>query len=111
MLYDLERVKRNIASAETLDLLDRVTAFRKGLEPEAVALIEEELTRRGVSAEDVLDHAEHLNREAIHLSDGTAARCAQCQRHAVVRCWGWHRVWGVLPLFPRVYYYCAGHRP
>jgi hypothetical protein len=79
--------------------------------PEAIVLIEEELVRRGVSAEDVLAHAEHLKREAIFLPDGTTARCARCERPAVARIWAWQRWWGWLPIFPRWFYYCAEHRP
>ena len=51
MLADPERMKRNIHEADTLDLLDRITAFRQGLEPDAVALIEDELRQRGISAD------------------------------------------------------------
>ena len=109
MLSDPERMKRNIHDAQTLDLLDRVTAFRPGLEPQAVGWIEEELVQRGISAEDVLAHADHFSRNAIYLSDGTAARCSFCARPAVARDWGWHRFWGLVPVFPRRYYYCADH--
>jgi len=111
MLSDSDRMKRNIHEADTLDLLDRVTAFRQGMEPGAVALIEDELRRRGVSADDLLSHAEQIHRHAIQLSDGSPARCSFCARPAVARNWGWHRIWGVLPLFPRRYYYCDTHRP
>src|SRR5262245_9249462 len=111
MLYDLERVKRNIESAETTDLLDRITAYRQGMEPDAIAQIEDELRRRGVTAEDILAHAEHWQRQAIRRSDGLPARCLVCARPAVSQSWGWHRLWGVLPLFPRLYYYCAAHLP
>ena len=34
------------------------------------------------------------------LPDGTAVRCSFCHRPAVAEGWGWHRLWGVLPLFP-----------
>lgn len=109
MLYDLERVKQNIAKAETVELLDRITAFRQGIEPDAVELIEDELVRRGVSADDVLAHGEQLERSAIQRADGTAARCSFCDRPAVAKSWGWHRLWHILPFFPRQYYYCARH--
>ena len=111
MLYDRERVKRNIREAETIDLLDRITAYREGMEPEAIAEIEDELRRRGVTAEDILAHAEHWQRQAVRHPDGLPARCAFCARPAVAQGWGWHRLWGLLPLFPRRYYYCADHRP
>src|SRR5262245_49520354 len=43
MRLDLEKVRANARAASTEDLLDRVTVFRDGLEPEAVAVLEEEL--------------------------------------------------------------------
>jgi hypothetical protein len=111
MSLDLECVKRNIHDAGTTDLLDRITAFRQGMEPEAVALIEDELRQRGVTTEDVLAHADELTRTAVYLSDGTAACCSSCQRPAVVRIRGWHHVWSWLPVFPQTHYYCANHKP
>jgi len=111
MGLDLERVQRNIRDAETSDLLDRITAYRPGMDPEAIALIEEELRRRGVTAEDLLTHAEHLKRTAIYLPNGTAARCCRCARPASVREDGWHYLWGWLPVIPRAYYNCANHAP
>jgi hypothetical protein len=113
MLSDPERLKRNIQEAGTQDLLDRITAFRKGMEPEAVVMIEEELIKRGVDPEDVMNHWEEVKRDAIVLSDGMPARCSFCPRPAVAQRWGWHFSWGrILPVFrPRHYYYCAAHRP
>jgi len=113
MLDDPERVKRNIQDAQTHDLLDRITAFRQGMEPEAVAMIEEELMKRGVASDDVMAHWEEAKRDAIYLSDGLPARCSFCARPAVAQRWGWHFAWGrILPVFrPRHYYYCADHEP
>jgi hypothetical protein len=45
------------------------------------------------------------------LPDGTAVGCSFCHRPAVAEGWGWHRLWGLLPVFPRYYYYCSEHRP
>jgi hypothetical protein len=109
MRLDLERVKRNVHEADTEDLLDRVTVYRAGMEPEALELIEEELRARNVLAADVEAHAERRRREITLLPDGTAARCSFCERPALAEAWGWHRLWGVLPLFPRFYYYCDRH--
>src|SRR5262249_47830642 len=111
MQFNADRVRRNVTGAETLYLLDRVTAYREGMEPEALVLIEEELRRRGVSSQDIQAHAEHVRRTSVQRDDGRAARCSFCSRPAVERRCGWHRLWRVLPLFPRPYYYCAGHRP
>jgi hypothetical protein len=111
MRFDAERVRRDISQAETSDLVDRITAYRQGMEPEAVEMIEEELRRRGITAEDILARADNVQRAALSGDDGTAARCSFCNRPAVARRWGWHRLWGVVPLFPRAYFYCAMHQP
>ncbi len=120
MDLDLDRVRENVRSATTEDLLDRLTYYAAGMEPEALDLIERELRRRGVTTGQITDHARRFEREAVLLRDGTAAACSFCRRPAVGRRWGWHRVRGrgvlaglaaLLPLFrPRRCYYCAEHR-
>jgi hypothetical protein len=111
LAFDRERVLTNVRKATTEDLLDRVTAYRAGMEPEAVELIEEELRSRGVSADEVEALAERCRRRGVLLPDGTVARCSFCLRPAVSEGRGWHRVWGVLPLFPRRLRYCTEHLP
>lgn len=111
MRFDLERVRRNVRQASTEDLLDRVTVYRAGMEAEALAVIEEELRARQVSAEAIAAHAERRRLETNRLPDGTARPCSFCHRPAVAEGWGWHRLGGLVPLFPRFYYYCAEHLP
>jgi hypothetical protein len=111
MLFDLERVKANAGKATTEDLLDRVTVYREGMEESALAVIEQELRARHISADEIEAHAERRSRETSFLPDGTAVRCSFCHRPAVAEGWGWHRLWGLLPLFLRFYYYCSEHRP
>ncbi len=120
MLYDPQRVRDNVARAETEDLLDRVTVYRAGMEPEALYVIEEELRRRGVTAADIDQHARGREEMGIQEVGGLAAQCSICTRPAVVRRWGWHRLggrWlpaalrGRLRLFPRRFWYCATHQP
>jgi hypothetical protein len=111
MLFDLERVRANARQATTEDLLDRITVYRAGMEDSALEVIEEELRSRKISAADIEAHAERRGRESSFLPDGTAVRCSFCHRPAVAEGWGWHRLWGVLPAFPRFYYYCSEHRP
>ena len=110
MFFDLNRVRANAAQAATEDLLDRVTAYRAGMEPAALAVIEEELRRRGVTPEQIQAHGERAAR-CLRLPDGTAARCSLCERPAVVERVGWQRLWGLVPLFRRTFYYCAQHSP
>ena len=110
MLFDLERVRSNVRSAATEDLLDRVTVYRAGMEPEAVELIIEELRNRGVTAAGVADHAERREREVLFHPDGCAAKCSFCHQPAVAQGWGWYKVWHLVPVFPRHFYYCGEHR-
>jgi hypothetical protein len=111
MRFDPDRVRQNVRQASTEDLLDRVTVYREGMEPEALEIIEAELEARGLGAEQIQAHAGRRRREVIPLPDGTAARCSFCDRPACDQGWGWHRLWGLLPVFPRYYYYCDEHHP
>jgi hypothetical protein len=111
MRFDIERVRANVRHATTEDLLDRATVYRAGMEPEALEVIEAELQSRGVSHDQIEQHAARRDREVILLPDGTAARCSFCTKPAVAAGWGSHRLWRLIPLFPRFYYYCEDHRP
>jgi hypothetical protein len=107
--FNRERVLANVRSATTEDLVDRVTAYRAGMEPEALDIIEAELRARGVAADQIDAHAERCRRETLQLPDGTAAKCSFCYRPAVARAWGWHYLWGLVPIFPRPFRYCREH--
>ena len=119
MRLDLERVRQNAREASTDDLLDRVTVYRKGMEPEALAILEEELQDRGIGPEEMRAHAERRDLECLFLEDGTAAPCSFCHAPALAEGWGWHwvsvMIWGkrrpIVPVFPRFYRYCAAHLP
>jgi hypothetical protein len=111
MLFDLERVRKNVSTATTEDLLDRATAYRAGMEPDALDVIEEELQRRGVTTDEMAEHGRRRRLEINVLSDGTAARCSFCHRPAVAEQCGWHRLWGLVPIFPCLFRYCAEHQP
>jgi hypothetical protein len=109
--FDIERVRANARAAATEDLLDRVTVYRAGMEPAALDVIEAELRSRGVSLDQIDDHAARRDQEVLLLEDGTAARCSFCRNPAVAAGWGFHRLWRRIPLFPRYLYYCQEHRP
>jgi hypothetical protein len=104
----LESVRENAKKASTEDLLDRVTVYRNGMEPEALAIIGEELESRGVTADMILKHSQK-RAEAMLNSDGTAIRCSFCLKPAIKSSWSWHRLWGVIPIFPRVLNWCENH--
>jgi hypothetical protein len=109
MKLDLKRVEQNVRSAQTEDLLDRATVYRAGMEPEALELIDEELQRRGVGPREIEAHRQE--QKPIADGDGIALKCRLCSRPATAQMWGWHWMWGLLPLFPRQYAYCESHRP
>jgi hypothetical protein len=109
--FDRERVQSNVRQATTEDLLDRVTVYGAGMEADALEIIEAELRSRGVERHEIAAHAAERARSIIPLADGTAAPCSFCRRPAVEEGWDWHRMWGVLPVFPRIYRYCEKHKP
>jgi hypothetical protein len=109
MHFDARRVEENVRRADTEDLLDRVTVFRTAMEPGALDMIETELRARGVSVDQIEAHAREWEDRVIRLPDGTAATCSFCHRPAVAESRGWHRLLGLLPLFPRSYFSCTVH--
>ena len=108
MQFEAEKILTNARGATTEDLLDRVTVYRAGMEPAALEIIEAELAGRGVDEAAVAKHAARRS-EAILLPDGTAMKCSFCHRPAILRAWGWHRWWGLVPIFPRIFAYCDVH--
>lgn len=111
MRFDPERVRENVRQATTEDLLDRVTVYRPGMEPAALAIIEAELERRAVSRDAIEAHAAERSQTVLTQADGVALRCSYCERPAIVQGWGWHWMWGRIPVFPRFFSYCEAHRP
>jgi hypothetical protein len=109
MMFELRRVAEFIRRADTEELLDRVTVYREGMEPAALDLMEGELDRRGISREDIANHDAERREKAIMLPDGTAMRCNFCFRPAVIQERGWHKLYGFVPVFPRMFALCAIH--
>ena len=109
MEFNLKRVAEFIRGADTEELLDRVTVYREGMEPAALDLMEGELDRRGITREEIAEHDAKQRANAIMLPDGTAMRCSFCNRPAVVRALRFHRVYGIVPVFPMRFAYCPFH--
>jgi hypothetical protein len=109
MEFDLDRVRANVRAAATEDLLDRATVYRAGLEPQAVPVVLEELKARGVTAEAVVQH-EQARAGVMYDRTGTACSCDLCPKPAVAEEWGWHRMFGKVPVFPRLFQVCEDHR-
>src|SRR6516162_6498026 len=110
MQVQLERIRANVHQATTEDLLDRVTVYRAGMMPEALDIIEEELRQRNISEVDIAAHWES-RQDVLMAPEGWPRRCQRCQRPAVVEVQEWHRIWGLIPLFPRRVAYCKEHVP
>lgn len=111
MDLDLRVIVENIRKLDTEELLDRVTVFRGGMEPAAIDLIYAELSNRGVHQDQIDLHEDQRKAEVIFEADGTAIVCSFCDRPATVQARGWHKLWGKVPLFPRLFSYCSEHAP
>jgi hypothetical protein len=107
--FDPEAVRRNVRSASSEDLLDRVTAYRTGMESEAIKIVETELQRRGILAAEIEGHDADRARPVILRRQGFAYRCSYCDRPAAFRRWGWHWLWGLVPVLPCIQNYCDRH--
>jgi hypothetical protein len=111
LAFDPIRTRDNAREADTEDLLDRITVFRSGMQAAALAIIEAELRARGISRQEIEEHAQRWKGRVIEDADGLAVQCLLCRRPAVAEVRGWYRWLGVIPLFPRRQYYCDQHAP
>lgn len=111
MEWNEQKLLVNIRQADTDDLLDRITAYRAGMEQDAIGLIEGELQKRGVTAEQIAAHAEACKRECVLNNDGTAKSCSLCRKPAVAKGMGWHKLFWLIPVFPRTLWLCKDHLP
>src|SRR5262249_41534279 len=92
--FDADKGQENARRASTEDLLNRVTVYRAGMEPEALAIIEAELLRRGVRTCDIEDYERAARESVLEDASGVGLRCSFCSAPAVRERWGWHRLWG-----------------
>lgn len=111
MNLPLRDIARYVRTADTQELLDRVTVYREGMEPAALDLMEGELDRRRVTRAQIAEHDARYRAVAIMLPDGTARRCERCDRPATFRGRRWHRMYGIFPVFRRTVYLCSEHQP
>jgi hypothetical protein len=110
MKLDLNRVRANVSRADTVDLLDRATVYREGMEPEALELIESELASRGFGPAE-LDRHRARQSEVLVDRHGYARKCSFCTAPALVQGWGWFCLWEKLPIVPWYFRYCRDHLP
>ncbi len=115
MALDLDSVRENARASTTQDLLDRVTVYREGMEPEAVQVIEEELRTRGIGPTEIRAHEDEYGSAVLRDENGVAYTCSYCDRPAVAQEKDLlFRMGGIFAGVPldRVYRrYCTEHRP
>ncbi len=109
MDLDLQKVLENIRQADTDDLIDRITAYRAGMEIDAIDMIEQELHRRRVRQSEIDDYRAECVRECLFNADGAAKMCSLCRKPAVEERWAWHRIMGTVPIMPRRMRFCKTH--
>jgi hypothetical protein len=134
--FDPQKVWANMRRASTEDLLDRVTVFRDGMEPEALRIIETELQARGVTMAAIAAHGQAQTDACLKAADGRILECSFCRKPAVARGWGWlrffwgfvtahslrdvdsdvksgwyHFPWATVPIWPRRIRFCRSHLP
>jgi hypothetical protein len=110
LTFNPDRVLANARKSSTEDLLNRITVYRAGMEPEAIRIIEDELYNRGITQAEILAYEERMAAVTLADPNGVALKCSFCHEPAVERRWGWHRLFGKLPVFPRLLRYCREHR-
>ena len=110
MRFDIRRVAEYVHSADSEELLDRVTVYRDGMEPAALDLMEGELDRRGVTRAAIAEFEAMRRETALTRTDGTIIRCLLCDRPATGRGRGWITIMGGrVPIFPWRFPYCDTH--
>src|SRR5262249_26993810 len=94
--------------SSTEELLDRVTVFRSGMEPEAVEIIKAELGSRGVSRDKIAEF-EQIRRKDGLVGGDLPRTCSYCDRPATVQAWGFAHGRTLLPIAPWRFNYCEEH--
>lgn len=109
--FNPKKIIENVQRSSTEDLLARITAYRAGMEPEAISIIEDELHRRGVAQAEIVNQQAEMTGRVLFQVEGLAFQCSFCDQPAVIRTREWHRLWGKIPVFPRMINRCERHAP
>lgn len=109
MNYSRDRVLAQVQRSPTGLLLDQATVLREAMEPDAVEIIEAELAVRGIGPDEIAAHHRELKHRVLPGARGMPATCSRCGRAAVEARTDWHRLWGLVPIFRRLFYYCDEH--
>jgi len=111
MNVEKERQLIRIRDAETQDLMAEATIYRPGMEQDALREIDAELRDRGVTPAELLDYAAERQPNLLLDGYGLPWQCSFCKQPAESEGWGWHRMWGKVPVLPRWFRWCRTHVP
>jgi hypothetical protein len=106
-----EKQLARLRAMSTAELLDRVTVLQPQMEPDAIEMMHAELAGRGIGPDEIGAHLRDMRLLVINNEKGQVASCSRCGRAAVSSHDDWHRLWKLVPLFKRTYYYCQDHTP
>ncbi len=110
MTLNLEKVRVYATNASNRELLDRVTVFKSGMEPNALTIIHQELRHRGVTQTQIQDHETLLEPLVIRGPEGMPRICKKCSLPAISCEWGWLKVFGFIPILPWKNLFCEDHK-
>ena len=104
-----QKLLAHVQQMEQEELLDRVTVFRDAMRPDAVEVMEAELARRGVGPDEIHQHHRQIRHRVLLDSHGIPLQCSWCERAAVEKREDLHKLWRLIPVAKRVWYYCERH--
>lgn len=112
-LINVEKCRAFAREASDGELLDQLGFFSEGLEVEALGILRQELSQRGVTP-GPLDKALEEHRLAhgprvLFAPDRFPRLCGECHRAATHKKLAWVRFFGLIPMFPRMAYFCDTH--
>jgi hypothetical protein len=111
MNAEKERQLIRIRDAQTEDLMAEATIYRPGMEADALREIDAELRDRGVTAAELLDYVSERQPNLLIDENGLPWQCSLCKQPAESEGWGWHYLWGKVPIFKRWFRWCRTHAP
>ena len=75
MYLNASKVENYAKKAPTRELLDRITFYRKGMEAEALVIFENELSSRGITPGEILNHETLWKEKILWDREGLPKTC------------------------------------
>ena len=112
-LINAEKCRAFAREASDGELLDQLVFFAGGLEEAAIGILRSELSQRELKPgplDRVLeDHRLVHGPKVLFAPDQFPRLCGECHRAATHRKMAWVRFFGLIPMFPRLAYFCDTH--